>query len=290
MPSISDAVDVRRGLGLAMLLVSVAACDRVVGVKSVAGEPRLVVEARLERQLGAAAEAQRVRLTTTQDVFDDTRPSPARGAIVRVASDDGTITTFAESADSAGLYRAPAMRVLRGSRLTLRITWQGDEYESSETVMAGVAMDSLFFVPDTRGTGTGTLRATLAARDPASTRNFYLWDQWVDGRRVIKPDSEIFSRVVASDELFDGGRIRTFQPYDVAVRSGQVVRMRQVSLSEQAYRFYVALSEQAGSDGSPFGVPAGNVRGNIANITRPSRLALGYFIAAEYSELERRVP
>lgn len=286
----SDDVGGRRVLLLAALLTTAAACDRVVGVRSVAGEPRLVVEARLERRVGAVSEAQRIRLTTTQDVFDDTRPSPVRDAIVRVVLDDGTVTPFAESADSAGVYRAPGMRLARGSRLTLRISWQGDEYESSETVLPGVAMDSLFFLPDTRGTGTGPLRATLAARDPEATRNFYLWDQWVDGRRVIQPDSEVFSRVVVSDELFDGGRIRSFQPYDIALRSGQLVRMRQVSISEQAYRFYVALSEQTGNDGSPFGVPAGNVRGNIANVTRPSRLALGYFIAAEYTELQRRVP
>ncbi|HYW32262.1 MAG TPA: DUF4249 domain-containing protein, partial [Gemmatimonas sp.] len=235
-------------------------------------------------------EAQRVRLTITQNVFDDSRPSPARGAVVRVVSDGGTTTPFAERADSAGVYGAIGMRLERGSRLTLRITWQGDEYESSETVRPAVAMDSLFFLPDTRSSTPAGLRATLAARDPAGTRNFYLWEQWVDGRRIIQPDSETFARVVASDELFDGGRVRSFQPYAVTVDSGQLVRMRQLSISEQAYRFYQMLSEQTTNSGSPFGVPAGNVRGNIANLTRPERLGLGYFIVAEYSELERRVP
>ena len=61
-------------------------------------------------------------------------------------------------------------------------------------------------------------------------------------------------------------------------------------ISGQAYRFEVALSERTGNDGLPFSVPARNVRRNIANVTRPGRLALRYFIAAEYSELERRVP
>jgi hypothetical protein len=45
-----------------------------------------------------------------------------------------------------------------------------------------------------------------------------------------------------------------------------------------------------GNNGSPFGVPISGVRGNVANVTTPSRRAVGYFIAGEYTELERRVP
>ena len=92
---------------------------------------RLVAAARLKRLVGTIAAAQRVRLTTTQDVFDDTRQSPARGAIVRVVAEDGTVTPFAESGDSAGVSRAPGLRLPRGSRLSLRITREGDEYPAS---------------------------------------------------------------------------------------------------------------------------------------------------------------
>ena len=51
-----------------------------------------------------------------------------------------------------------------------------------------------------------------------------------------------------------------------------------------------ALSAQVGNNGSPFGVPVSSVRGNVANTTNPSKRAVGYFIAGEYTELERRVP
>ena len=82
-----------------------------------------------------------------------------------------------------------------------------------------------------------------------------------------------------------------FQPYDGrVVTSGQLVQIRQVSISPQAYRFYTALSEQSLNDGSPFGVPASSLRGNIANLTSPANVALGYFIVAEVTQAERRVP
>jgi hypothetical protein len=121
--------------------------------------------------------------------------------------------------------------------------------------------------------------------------NHYLWEQYVDGVRQITPDSGAFTRAVLSDEIVDGALIREFKPYaGVVVRPGQVVRIRQLSISPQAYRFYESLSEQTRNNGSPFGVPVSSIRGNVANVTRPERLALGYFIAAEYFDVERTVP
>ena len=135
------------------------------------------------------------------------------------------VTPFAECGDSAGVSRAPGLRRPRGSHLTLRITRVGDEFASSETVLQRMAMDSLFCLPVTRGTESGARHSTLAARSATATRKVCLWDRWVDGRRIIDPDSENVSRVVVCDALFDGVRIRSFQPYDVTVRSGQHVRL-----------------------------------------------------------------
>jgi hypothetical protein len=184
------------------------------------------------------------------------------------------------------------MALPAGRRLTLEITWNGDQYRSVETMQAGVGMDSLFFRPLlSKVSEVGTLRATISAQDPGTQTNFYLWDQWIDGARLVSPDSEVHSRVVVSDELFNGSKVRTFQPYDGwAVRPGQLVRVRQLSISAQAYRFYLTLSQQVDNNGSPFGVPASSVRGNVENVTHPTKMAVGYFIAGEYTELERRVP
>lgn len=276
---------------MSVFFLSATACERIVSVSVPDTPPRLVVEARLERLREAVSGTQRIRLTTTDRYFSAAAPPPARGAIVRVVDDTGRVVPFTELATEPGVYQTTVFVIGVGRTYTLRITYQGNEYESTERASAAVPMDSLWF---SEGISTFTsvsgLRATIGYRDPPGVRNFYLWDQFIDGQRAIRPDSIGYYRVVASDEFTDGSEIRQLQPYDgVVVKPGQLVRVRQVAISEQAYRFYTALSEQGLNDGSPFGVAPSSLRGNVANLTSPSNPALGYFIVAEATEVQRTV-
>jgi hypothetical protein len=205
----------------------------------------------------------------------------------------GVAIAFNESPSEPGVYvSATTMPLQINQSLTLQITWGGDLYTARENVQRAVPVDSLAF---TEGGGLPGLSAGLRAAiwfiDPEEIVNYYLWEQYVDGVRQVSPDSGRFSRAVRSDDIIDGALIREFKPYNgVVVRRGQVVRIRQLSISQQAYRFYESLSEQTQANGSPFGVPVSSIRGNVANTTRPSKPALGYFIAAEYFDIERTVP
>jgi hypothetical protein len=275
-----------------VLLVAATACERVVSVQVGDVPAKLVVEARLERVRGAVTGTQQIRLTTTAPYFSAAAPPAARGAIVRVVDDSGRTTPFAESASEPGTYATSALTIGLGRRYSLRITYKANEYQADEVAVAGVAIDSLYFRTrvDNVGPAEG-LRATLALTDPVGTKNWYLWDQYIDDRRLVTPDTSGYSRVVGSDDLLDGASLRRFQPYGgIVVKSGQRIRVRQVAISEQAFRFYQALSEQTLNDGSPFGVPPSSLRGNIANVTSPATLGLGYFIVGEVVELERVVP
>lgn len=281
-----------RRIMLAVLCLATSACERIVTVSVPESPPRLVVEARLERLRSAVSGTQRIRLTTTDRYFSTAALPPARGAVVRVVDDSGKVAPFTELAGEPGTYETTVFVISAGRSYTLRISYQGAEYVSTETASPAVAIDSLWFIDRIANIGPQAgLRATIGLRDPAGVKNFYLWDQFVDGRRVVRPDSVGYFRVVASDEFSDGTRIRRFQPYDgVIVTRGQQVKVRQISISEQAYRFYSALSEQGLNDGSPFGVAPSSLRGNVANVTTPANHGLGYFIVAEVTEVEGRVP
>jgi hypothetical protein len=276
----------------ALLVLATAGCERVVDVDLAEGPKRLVVEARLERVQGGAGGAQRIRLTTTDAYFSNTDPPPARGAIVRVTDEMSRVTLFAESASEPGVYETNDLPPEVGVRYTLAIDWEGDRYEASDRLLAVAPIDSIYFLERRGFLGPiEGLRATIDFRDPPGTANYYLWDQLVDGVRLIVPDSMVRFRVVASDELVDGAQLTAFQPYGgIAVLPGQQVVVRQVALSEASYRYYYALSDQTSNGGSPFGVAPAGVRGNVANLTRPSRYPLGYFIAAEVSEARAIVP
>lgn len=272
-------------------LAAAAACERVVSVTAPAAEPQLVVEARLERVQGRPADGcQRVRLTTTDAYFSDRAPPPVRGAAVRVRDDAGQAVTLAEVTGEPGVYATDALPIALGRAYTLEVEWEGDRYAAQGAAVPVAPIDTAYLTPRTGQSGPRDgARAAIDFRDPPEVRNYYLWDQVVNGVRVVAPDSTARERAVNGDDLFDGRQLTGVQPYEgVAVPAGAEVVMRQVGLSEAAYRYYVALSEQADGGGSPFGVPSASVRGNVANTTRPARRALGYFLVADVAEARLR--
>lgn len=268
-----------------LLAVALGACERVVSVDAPAGPVRLVVQARLERVLGRASSTQTVRLTTTTSYFDRGAPPSARGATVRVTDETGAVTAFVES--SPGVYTTNALVPVTGRAYTLAIDWNGQHYESTERVLAVPPIDTLYFAPPEFliGDTKPGPRATIDFRDPRGVSNRYLWEQYVNGTRLLGPDSTMYQPVIGEDQGLDGRRLRRVQPFsDIVIAPGSTVIVRQLALSESLYRYFLALGEQTTNDGSPFAVPASSVRGNIANRTDPSSPPLGYFLATEVSE------
>jgi len=289
---------IRALMAIALLMGSQTACERVVGLKVTDGPELLVVEARLEvrrvqeRPAGPVLNPQVIRLTTTAPYFTNAAAPPARAAAVQVVDDEGRSVLMAEVTGTPGTYAASDLPIVVGRQYTLRIQWQGDQYEAAEMVQAAVPIDSLYFVPrPNQSAATEGLRATIDAVDPPAATNFYLWEQWVDGVRQVSPDTGTRTRSIADDELLNGRVVRRFQPYiDIRVRSGQVVQLRQFAISRSAYNYYFAFNGEISGDGSPFSFPSANLRGNVRNTTNPRKRALGYYIAAEYSERSGVVP
>ena len=114
----------------------------------------------------------------------------------------------------------------------------------------------------------------------------------MDGENVIPPDPGNAFNLVSRDEFYDGQPVIGFQPNDeVALETGQLGTVRQIALSRSGYDYYRALLEQnALGSGNPFSIPPASVRGNVANLTRPERFALGFFEAAEVSVASATVP
>jgi hypothetical protein len=267
-------------------------CERVVSVSLPTGDQRLVVDARFEYSSDSSVRAQTVTLTMTDAYFSAVAPPPAVGATVEVLDDDGVLTVLVEKDGRPGIFGTSAIRLRPSHAYTLRIRWRGDVYEATDRLPSPVPIGALSFLPSLEGPRTSApLRATVALRDPTGVANFYLWEQFIDGRATRSEDSLYASRPILSDELIDGFVAMDVQPYaGIAVRSGQHVRIRQHAISRQAYLFFTALNEQGANDGSPFGVPSSSLRGNVANRTRPAAIALGFFATTAVTEAEARVP
>jgi hypothetical protein len=65
--------------------------------------------------------------------------------------------------------------------------------------------------------------------------------------------------------------------------SGDRAEVRQIALSEFAYKYYFAIFDQEGSGGG-LSTPPAAIRGNIENLTDPDHYPLGYFYASEISK------
>ena len=273
--------------GGAALFLLAGGCERIVDVDLDPGPTRLVVEGRLELVQGSTEGRQRIRLSTTDAFTSERAPPPATGAEVVVIDEANRAIRFAESAAAPGTYETTGLLPVVGARYTLRIDWLGERYEATDRVVAVAPIDSLYFrfVGD-NVFGDPGFRAAIDYTDPAGGRNFYLWEQLIDGERQLLPEESNRFHVIGSDDFYDGQRITAYQPYEESiVEPGETVMVRQIGLSEAAFRYYMSLFEQTGGrQGSPFAVPPGSLRGNVASLTTPAHYPLGYFWAAEVAE------
>ncbi len=279
------------------VLLSSVGCERVVDITVPTIETRLVVNGRLELVRGAPSGRQVITLSTSAPYFQTGGPPPARGAQVTVTDGHGVTTIFREQASAPGVYVTDSLVPALNRRYTLRVRWNNANYEGSDSLLPVVPIDSFYFAartglfapPDVaREPGP---RATVDFRDPAGVQNYYVWDQFVDGRRLVEADTAFRFRPMERDAFFNGALVRGYQPYSgVVLRSGQTVRMRHMSLSEQGYRYYLSLNNVTLGDGSPFSIPPASLRGNVANLSRPGEAALGILLAAEVDERTASVP
>lgn len=274
------------------LLLILPACTRVVELDLPEGPRRLVVDARIERRNWGTPREQRIVLTTTDAVTGLGSTPAASGAVVRVNGQAGESYLFAERQPGTGEYIHPDFTPVIGRRYTLQIDYQGDRYRATSTLLPVAPIDSLYFVYEEAGIGSDAgYRAVIDYTDPAGINNFYFWELSVDGRRRAQIDPGTRFRILSDDRFYDGGRVLGYTPFDEEVLiPGQQVQIRQIALSEEAYRYYFVLLEQMTGGGNPFAAPPVSVRGNVVNLTTPSRVPLGYFIAAQSFGVAAVVP
>ncbi|MEP6833870.1 MAG: DUF4249 domain-containing protein [Gemmatimonas sp.] len=269
-----------------LALLMLASCERVVDLNLPEAPRRLVVAARLERILTSGASIQAVTLSTTADYFNGEFPPPAAGAIVRVTDDLNRVVTFVETG-TRGFYQSlTPMLIGRGRTYTLTIDFEGQSYVATDSTRNVPAVNSLYFNTPQGGrySGSGGVRATINFVDPANTRNFYLWEQTVNGAPQQGPDTTVKMKIIGSDQIYNGLPVDGFQPFEgIDIPFGAIVTLRQIAISEAMYRYYFAFNDQLAGDGSPFAVQPASLRGNVQNKTNPSLPALGYFYASEVS-------
>lgn len=118
-------------------------------------------------------------------------------------------------------------------------------------------------------------------QDEKDEDNYFRWKIFVDGElRNLPSELNLFN-----DEFTNGNRSK-HDAVNVLFSEGRQIRIRNMSLTKQAFEYYSAIQDQA--DNSTF-TPRSNpsaIIGNIQNVNNSDELILGYFGASQVEEIE----
>lgn len=220
--------------------------------------------------------------TTTSFSASDTlnTGSPVTHAMLEITDNLGN--TFPLQEGDPGNYWTDStnFRGVLGRSYSIKITTaDGKHYVSKPELMVDVpSIDSIYYTSMLlQGLEGGTdhgYQIFIDYSDPPENRNYYRWKTLSDGN--ISPGANI-----ESDEFFNGKKRKHKDVGGSAPlrnRDSASVQVQQLSLSLEAYRFWVNFqNESEPSDNAPYDTPPAPLTGNVYNPDDPSDYVLGYF-------------
>jgi hypothetical protein len=257
-------------------------CEKEINLDLKNTSPKLVVEGNVLLGIDSVINLQEVKLSLSANYTGNTSPMPVTNAVVVV--NDGT-NAYIYNHVGNGVYRSSFIAAINKT-YKLIINYDGDEYNAYETLKAaGAGIDSLKvkYFPSALGSPDGNF-ITVNTTDPLNERNFYLWQLFINDQLMINPSPGNIYRAIQKDDFFNGQPLINYLPFDnFPVVTGDVARLHQLNISEQMYNYYYSIFNLTASSPVSGDVPPGNIKGNIVNLNKPYKNALGYFGACSIS-------
>ena len=253
-------------LGLFGLGLLLASCEDIIEVDLDSIPPKMVIEGSindLESQV-------RIKLSTTTDYFKPGETPPVSDASVTITDEQGTTTTFEETAP--GFFLSNPFQVMENTTYTLEVM-AGDEYYEAECTMPErVDIDSMSFEPAPiyMDFAENAFQVSCHFEDPEEIDNYYRVKAYVKGDEL----SGDRSKVVFNDDFVEGNVISI--PWDLeGFMALDTVVMELQTLDRASYDYYRTLFPILnGGMGSP------NPTDPETNLSND---ALGYFGASTIS-------
>ncbi|HET8810104.1 MAG TPA: DUF4249 domain-containing protein [Flavobacteriaceae bacterium] len=264
-----------------LLLVSIllfTSCEEVVMPDLETTEPRLVIEAVMEKEIFDNGFGYRsyVRLTLTAPYFANQVPV-VENATVSVTDENGQVYEFLY--DENGYYY-PANPIIIENNLeyTLKIVYENQVYTTVQNLAETVP---LLYVEQNNDGGFSNDVIELKAffEDPLGEENYYLY-------AGLSQKGNLFDAI--NDEFFDGNQIFVFFSLD-ELEAGDEVLFRLMGIDREAYNYYFSLLLQTEAPAGPFETQPATIRGNIVNQDQPENFPFGYFRISEVSVLSYTV-
>jgi hypothetical protein len=259
----------------AIVLLSMASCEKVIDVDLNEDNPLLVIEGGLTGR----ETTDTIKLSYTGSYFGDDNFSPVQGAAVTISDDLGKSEQLKEV--RPGSYASENLKGRPGGTYHLTVHANSKTYTASAKMLEPVAINRLIYRYKDRSLGTREGNyVTLFFNDPAVTHNYYLVK--AKGTQVsYNNGSDQF--FVFDDALFNGESAAVELPF---IHFGPgVAEVELFSIDKQAFLYYTSLNEIIQNPGpSPFsGVPQNSAKSNIQGE------AVGYFQAFSVSKAAIKV-
>ncbi len=261
-----------------LLAMTLGACEDKVELDLPEGETLLAVEGWISQEEGPY----HIRLSYSQQYFDNSAPPAATDAVVHLLDDEGMEALLLET--EPGIYTWPDSGVSgRSYVLDIRLP-NGDHYRSNpELLREPVPILSIGWDIDPNGPSEfleqepdQIYRVLINSQEPAGLGDNYRWRTYVNG--VFKNDP--FDIFVTNDDFVDGNAIVNFSPVNDLFFLGDTITIVQERISRQALDFLTLVQFQTAFVGGPFDTPPAPIRGNVLNVNDAQRPALGFFGAA----------
>ncbi len=139
------------------------------------------------------------------------------------------------------------------------------------------------YIPGSFGDPGGNF-ITLNTVDPIAEDNFYLWKLFINNKFMMTATPGNRYRTIQKDVFFNGQSLIDYLPTDeFPVEDGDIAQIHQLNISEQMYNFYYSIFNLTAASNVTGNLPPGNIKGNVTNLNRPEKNALGYFGACSVS-------
>ncbi|MBD1398900.1 DUF4249 domain-containing protein [Pontibacter sp. JH31] len=298
---------------LLLTFLSLQACVEPFELKTGTGKRSLVVSGMVTDQ--NQPELNKVTLSWTEPFDGETKKvlnEPVLGAKVTLQDNRGNSMQLTEGARGVYTLWEDNFRVEQGRVYSLSIRLpDGREYASRPELLRpavpiqGIGYEFKEFINIVRNSaGVLIERRSMGfevkaqVQDPTERGNYYRWDtegvfEYFSnvGDQPIPSQcwanvGSVNTKAVAADDRLVNGRLFE-QPVAVVpadIPTKYRIKIRQYSLTAEAYEFWRLLNQQQSSVGSIFDPPPARINGNVFSITNPEEQVVGYFNVSSFTE------
>jgi hypothetical protein len=220
------------------LLVVLLSCEKVIDLDVNNVEQKLVIDA----EYIASESLVKVQLSKTKDVFSTEDFTFVTGAQAEIIDENGNSTSLNDLGD--GNYELTGYTPNYSTTYTLRLTYEGEVYESSDYLNTPVELNSLIaYFEEESLFGAAGYVVYMSFIDPSGP-NFYRAVRYVNGEKLTNlGDQFVF------DDGFSEGNEQIVPFFADRYEVGDSIAVEFRSYSEKTYTYVSELLDIAGESG-----------------------------------------